>query len=342
VLASARHPIWRDVRHEGARAWQATYPQFCRFPCKKSLLSRHVSARETTASSHGASTLSIFGRARTSASEQHGEPPRSGTPDQDNSGFVRSVDRNSLSTTEMHNCWRASHSDWECISSALPTTTRRCGHFGCDCLVGREKHTTCCRQLAVLDEHAFAARLTGSYQRLWLIAAAITGDRTEADDVVQEAALVALRKLDEFDVGTNFAAWMSQIVRLTAFNHVRKISRRNTTPTDPLTLDRATLSLPHSGDDPRSPVDGAGRLAMQQTAFDDDVLSALASVGDIARACLLLRTVHQLSYAEIADTLQIPAGTVMSHVHRARQTMRERLRNRQDECLVPKNDNPAT
>ncbi|HEY1601448.1 MAG TPA: RNA polymerase sigma factor [Pirellulales bacterium] len=194
----------------------------------------------------------------------------------------------------------------------------------------------------MLDEHAFAERLTGSHQRLWLIAAAITGDRTEADDVVQEAALVALRKLDEFDEGTNFAAWMSQIVRLTALNHVRKTGRQNTAPTDPQTLDRATVASPHTSDDPRSPVDGTGRLVMQQSAFDDDVLNALASVGEVARACLLLRTVHQLSYAEISDTLQIPAGTVMSHVHRARQTMRERLRNRHGECLVPTDDNPAT
>ena len=194
----------------------------------------------------------------------------------------------------------------------------------------------------MLDEHAFAAHLTGTYQRLWLIAAAITGDRTEADDVVQEAALIALRKLDDFDVGTNFSAWMSRIVRLTALNHVRKANRQNTSPTDPLTLDRASMALPQTSDDPRSLVDAEGRLAQQQTAFDDDVTSALACVSDVARACLLLRTVHQLSYAEISDTLQIPAGTVMSHVHRARQTMRERLRSRQGECLVPTDDNPVT
>ncbi len=81
-------------------------------------------------------------------------------------------------------------------------------------------------------------RSTGSYQRLWLIAAAITGDRTEADDIVQDAALVALRKLGDFTAGTSFVAWMSQIVRLTALNHVRKSNRQSTLPIDPQTLDR--------------------------------------------------------------------------------------------------------
>ena len=56
----------------------------------------------------------------------------------------------------------------------------------------------------MLDVESFAVLLTGCYQRCWLIAAAVTGDRVEADDIVQEASLVALRKLADFTVGTNF------------------------------------------------------------------------------------------------------------------------------------------
>ncbi len=179
----------------------------------------------------------------------------------------------------------------------------------------------------MLDVETFAARLSGAYQRLWLIAAAVTGDRTEAEDIVQEAALIALRKLDEFTAGTNFTAWMSQIVRLTALNHVRKSTRHNTLPTDPLTLDRASAA-PVAGPDPAAAVTSQGRLLAQQQDFDDQMLAALASVGEVPRACLLLRTVQQLSYAEIAATLDIPEGTAMSHVHRARQLLRERLERR--------------
>ncbi|HVU88998.1 MAG TPA: RNA polymerase sigma factor [Pirellulales bacterium] len=185
----------------------------------------------------------------------------------------------------------------------------------------------------MLDVESFAAQLTGSYRRLWLIAAAITGDRTEADDIVQDAALVALRKLDEFTTGTSFSAWMSQIVRLTALNHLRKSNRQSTLPTDPLTLDRVgTLAPTHRNSD-NSTVSQEGHLAQLQTEFDDEVLGALQSVSDIGRACLLLRIIEQLSYAEIAEALQIPQGTAMSHVHRGREQLRQRLQGRYSPSL---------
>lgn len=179
----------------------------------------------------------------------------------------------------------------------------------------------------MLDVESFAARLAEAYQRLWLIAAAITGDRTEADDIVQEAALVAMRKLREFREGSNFSAWMAQIVRLTALNHVRKFHRQSTLPTDPLTLDRGAAHTTASNDSTAQAVGRDGRLAPLQGDFDDEVLAALTDVNDVARACLLLRSVQQLSYDEIAATLQIPAGTAMSHVHRAREQLRARLKH---------------
>ena len=177
----------------------------------------------------------------------------------------------------------------------------------------------------MLDVESFTALLTDCYQRCWLIAMAVTGDRAEADDVVQEASIIALRKLADFTVGTNFVAWMSQIVRLTALNHVKKSARRTIVITDPATIDRAGTT---GGDRPTGSLDSIasdGRLSEYQTDFDDDVLTALREIGEVARACLLLRVVHQLSYDDIATTLQIPEGTAMSHVHRAKQSLRQQL-----------------
>jgi RNA polymerase sigma factor (sigma-70 family) len=70
-----------------------------------------------------------------------------------------------------------------------------------------------------------------------------------------------------------------------------------------------------------------GRLVAHQAAFDDEIRHALVNLGDAARACLLLRVVQQLSYDEIAELLQIPSGTVMSHVHRAKQSIRAHLKS---------------
>jgi RNA polymerase sigma-70 factor (ECF subfamily) len=186
----------------------------------------------------------------------------------------------------------------------------------------------------VLDAEAFTALLTGSFRRLWLIAAAISGDRTEADDIVQEAALVALRKRDEFAAGTNFVAWMSQIVRLTALNHARKSDRRIPVPTDPALLDHVGATGAGLSHDDACAVGLDGRLAHEQVDFDDQVMGALAGVGGVARACLLLRVVQDLSYAEISQALHIPEGTAMSHVHRAKRILRERLKGQYGGALT--------
>src|SRR5688572_23487851 len=72
----------------------------------------------------------------------------------------------------------------------------------------------------------FSERLQSASRTLWLIAAAVLGRRSDADDVLQEAAVIGLRKLSDFDPATNFAAWMGGIVRNVARNQARKNIRR--------------------------------------------------------------------------------------------------------------------
>jgi RNA polymerase sigma-70 factor, ECF subfamily len=178
----------------------------------------------------------------------------------------------------------------------------------------------------VLDVESFATLLSQNYERCWLVAAAVTGDRVEADDIVQEASIVALTKLADFTEGTNFTAWISQIVRLIALNYAKKSNRRSAVATDPAMIDRTADSAgPPPNDALVSTSDG--RLAEHQADFDDEVLSALRELSEEARACLLLRVVQRLAYSEIAKTLQIPEGTAMSHVHRAKQVLGKRLKN---------------
>jgi RNA polymerase sigma-70 factor (ECF subfamily) len=90
-------------------------------------------------------------------------------------------------------------------------------------------------------------------------------------------------------------------------------------------------SISSDTDEAKFPLTDEGRLAENQIDFDDEVLSALREISDVARMCLLLRVVQQLSYDDIAQTLHIPAGTAMSHVHRAKQSIRERLKDRDKE-----------
>lgn len=173
-----------------------------------------------------------------------------------------------------------------------------------------------------LSRAEFATEFAASSRALWCIAAAILGDRTRAEDVVQDAAFAALGKLDEFEPGTSFLAWMGRFVRYTALNEARRQRIRSVAPLDG--VDAAVGAEPAGVAADRA-VSVIGGLATGQVEFDDQVMRALRQLDEVARACLLLRTVHDMPYRQIAMVLDVPEGTAMSHVHRARLAMRQSL-----------------
>ncbi len=174
----------------------------------------------------------------------------------------------------------------------------------------------------------FSSLFEQSFRVLWYIALGLVHDRNLAEDVVQEAAIVALGKLNQFHRGTNFTAWMGQTVRYAALNLARRNRRHLSAATDPVVLDaqsgrRASPSASGAGRPVRLTSEAA--IPAGQSAFDDRLVRALESLNETARACLLLRTLEGMEYREIARTLDIAEGTAMSHVHRARLALRERL-----------------
>jgi RNA polymerase sigma-70 factor (ECF subfamily) len=169
-----------------------------------------------------------------------------------------------------------------------------------------------------------AHEITAGGRLFWCIAAGVLGSPDHAEDVVQEAAVIGLEKLASFEPGTSFNAWMGQIVRNVALNMARRRTRAAETGEGEL-----TEQLPAPDAEPALAQTDAGALtdpaADHGEHFDDRVLGALRVLTDTARVCLLLRTVLELDYAEIARTLGIPEGTAMSHVHRSRLRMRSLL-----------------
>lgn len=132
--------------------------------------------------------------------------------------------------------------------------------------------------------------------------------------------MIALKRLDTFEPGTNFEAWMAQIVRFEALNERRRRFKARAVDVD--------TAPPAAEDKPAEParsLDIRGHLRPDQGLFDDAVLSALNHLEEPARACLLLKTVLDMPYKEIGLMLGIPEGTAMSHVHRARRAMRQAL-----------------
>ncbi len=184
-----------------------------------------------------------------------------------------------------------------------------------------------------LDPASFSASYREAYPSLLMVARA-QGARDEADDVVQKAAIVALERLDRFELGSNFHAWMSAIVRGVARNHRRGRKRMNDRHLRLAAMETLDQS-PHESPTETSPrVQGIGldRPSLEfPDGFAEELRNAVDSLGPVQGACLVLRAVHGHSYDEIASMLDIPAATARSHVFRARAVLASSLSPEADE-----------
>ncbi len=173
-----------------------------------------------------------------------------------------------------------------------------------------------------LSNAEFAKLVDKARPALVIVAGAVLGDRVEADDVVQEASVIALATLDRFIPGTSFEGWMAQIVRNVARNAARKRARN---PASPSGHDTLSLHPARRGIDARGPAVSHDGSVSDPAAFDTEVQRALQSLDETSRVCLLLRTIGELSYSQIAAITDLNENTAMSHVFRSRRALREML-----------------
>src|SRR6267154_838067 len=148
------------------------------------------------------------------------------------------------------------------------------------------------------------------FDRLYNFAHWLTQNRDEAEDLVQETYAKALKGFSSFELGTNFKAWIFRILRNTFLNS-RTGRRASTVPLDTQDDDPA---LPVESETPETIlIDRASERIMQE---------AITELPVPYREVLLLCEVEEMSYQEIAATLSIPIGTVMSRLSRARRALR--------------------
>jgi len=160
------------------------------------------------------------------------------------------------------------------------------------------------RARAVFEEEALSHR-----PALLATARRLTGRPDLAEDLVQETFLRALRSAHRYRPGTNARAWLYRILQRVRFDGMRESMRRPRMVTletePPVAPEQARL---HTG--------------------GDAVERALFALPEPYRSAVVLRDVKELSYEEIADVLGIPAGTVMSRIHRGRALLRAALGGR--------------
>jgi len=170
---------------------------------------------------------------------------------------------------------------------------------------------------------AFEAELVPVLGRAYGLAYSLTHNRAEAEDLVQDAALLALKAFAQFKPGTNFKAWFYKILVNAFYGQLRKQRRQGETvdlenlPSLYLYGKTTELGLQDQTDDP------AGVLLSRLDA--ESIVMALEALPEEYRVACALYFVQDFSYEEIAQTLAVPLGTVRSRIHRGRKLLQQRL-----------------
>lgn len=138
-------------------------------------------------------------------------------------------------------------------------------------------------------------------------------DADEADDLVQETLVKALKGLGSFQPGTNFSAWMFQILKNTLLTNRARLERRKAKQEDEDGFEESVVT--HE----------TPEVALLREADMELIKKAIAQLSDPFREVLLLADIEEMKYQEVAEVLSIPIGTVMSRLARARKHVREHI-----------------
>lgn len=164
------------------------------------------------------------------------------------------------------------------------------------------------------DQAAFS-EIVRHYQRaIYRVAWSLTRNASDADDLAQETFVRAWQAIGRFRVGEPLYPWLSRIAVNQAFSLHRRRKRRPETSIEPLVEAGQQWAV---ADDPAEHADRSERQSQLEAAF--------AELSPEHQTMLVLRVIEELSYEEIAKSVGVPVGTVMSRLSRARAELKRRL-----------------
>ncbi len=171
------------------------------------------------------------------------------------------------------------------------------------------------------DHEAYRVLVERYQGRAYRLAARILGDADLARDAVQDGFLKAYRSLDRFEGRSGFYTWLYRLI----FNLCIDMNRRDKSSRHVEWDDDVARDITHGvpGATPQPIGQPAGEL--ERGELREALAKAIEALPEEAKRTLLLREVDGLSYAEIAESLGIPKGTVMSRLHHARRKVRALL-----------------
>ncbi|MGE0441283.1 MAG: sigma-70 family RNA polymerase sigma factor [Gemmatimonadales bacterium] len=179
--------------------------------------------------------------------------------------------------------------------------------------------------VAVQAPDDFEALLLPQLDSAYGLARRLTRNSADAEDLVQEAALLACRGFRSFVPGTSFRAWFFRILTNCFYSKYRKRKREGVqveledTPNLFLYCQTAVAGLHARSEDPAA--------AFMDRLDAEAVAAALERLPDEYRVACTLYFIQDMAYHEIAETLEVPVGTVRSRLHRGRRLLQRALWN---------------
>ena len=150
----------------------------------------------------------------------------------------------------------------------------------------------------------------------------LTNDEDDANDLVQDTYLKAFRFINSFERGTNAKAWLFRILKNSFINDYRKKSK------EPSKVDYQEVETTYnSTEDAEMDATTDLRTETVQDMIGDEVANALNSLPVDFRTVIILCDIEGFTYEEMAKILDIPIGTVRSRLHRARNLLKDKLKD---------------
>ena len=169
------------------------------------------------------------------------------------------------------------------------------------------------------DDEAFAQLMRDNEKRIYNLTLRMTGNPEDAMDLAQEAFLNAWRGLKFFKGDSAFSTWVYRLASNACIDHLRRQKRRQD----------ISASMPVNDEDDSTPDIPDERFQPEQELERQELRRAVADgleqLSDEHRQVLVMREINGLSYQEIADVLDLEAGTVKSRIARARNSLRKIL-----------------